>query len=293
MKRLIVNADALGWSEPVTRGILQAHREGVLTSTTVMANLPGAAEALRLARAEAPDLAIGIHLNLTEGRPLAPVGEVAPLVDAEGNLRRSLPALWRAARRSEAVRQAIGRELELQVAWARDQGLAPSHFDSHKHVHLHPAILPLVIALAQRHGVRAIRTTAEIRLPHLYHFLPDEWTVKDHLRQWVAGHVARRWGAAARVAVGRAGLRTTDWFFGVRATGGVSAWLLAYLMERAPDGTGELMVHPGLKDAESHRPTRLGESRPKELAAVCDPKVRAAAQAHGWTWATYGDLNHD
>ena len=293
MKRLIVNADDLGWSQAVTRGIVQAHREGLLTSTTVMANLPGAAEALALARQEAPDLAVGIHLNLTEGKPLAPAAEVAPLLDAEGNLRRSLATLLREARRSEAVRRAAAREFEAQVAWARDQGLTPSHLDSHKHVHVHPAILPLVVDLARRHGVRAVRTTAEIRLPHLYHLLPDEWGVKQHVRQWLAGRLAARWGTAARQAVRRAGLATTDWFFGVRATGGVSAWLFLYLLQYAPDGTGELMVHPGLRDADDRRPTRLAESRPNELAAVCDPQVRAAAEAHGWTWATYGDLDHD
>lgn len=292
MKRLIVNADDFGWSECVTSGILKGHREGILTSTTVMANLPGAADALRRAREEAPGLGVGVHLNLTEGRPLAPAAEVAPLLDGEGNLRQSLVTLFREARRSEAVRKAISRELEAQVGWARDQGLAPSHLDSHKHVHMHPAVLPLVLELAARHGVGAIRTTAEIRLPHQYHFLPDAWGVGQHVRQWLVARLARRWAAAARPAVRGAGLATTDWFFGTRATGGVSAWLLLYLLEYAPEGTGEVMVHPGLGGETSQRPTRLVESRPKELEAICDRQVRAAAEARGWTWATYKDLNH-
>jgi predicted glycoside hydrolase/deacetylase ChbG (UPF0249 family) len=292
MKRLIVNADDFGWSESVTGGILRAHLEGVLTSTTLMANLPGAGAALERARREAPRLGIGLHLNLTEGRPLS--GDAAaPLVDATGEFRGSLTALNRAARQSEEVRQAIAREWEAQAAWARDHGLAPTHLDSHKHVHLQPAILPIAVDLARRHRIGAIRTTVEIPVPHLYHFLPDEWSLKDHLRQWLLGRVARRWGRAAQAAVRAAGLKTTDWFFGVRATGGVSAWLLRQLLEHAPEGAGEVMVHPGLPGPEGGRPTRLRASRPLELEAVCDPAVRRAADSLGWTWATFGDLCYD
>ena len=292
MKRLIVNADDFGWSDAVTGGILRAHLEGVLTSTTLMANFPGAEAALERARREAPRLGIGLHLNVTEGRPLSGAA-AAPLVDAAGEFGRSLTALDRAVRRSEEARQAVAREWEAQIAWARDHGLAPTHLDSHKHVHLFPAILPTVIDLARRHGIGAIRTTAEVLVPHCYHFLPDEWGMKDHLRHWLLGHVARRWGRAAQPAVRAAGLATTDWFFGVRATGGVSAWLLRQLLEHAPEGTGEVMVHPGLPQVEGGRPTRLRSSRPLELEAVCDPAVRQAAESLGWTWATFGDLCHE
>ena len=288
MKRLIVNADDLGWSEAVTGGILQAHARGVLTSTTVMANLPGAAEALERARREAPALAIGLHLNLTEGRPLAPPDTVAAILDADGNLLRSPAALVRKVRLSEAARRAAARELEAQVLWARDRGLRPSHVDSHKHVHLAPALLATVVDLARRHGIRAMRTTAEVRLPNLGRFLPRGlWA---GMRQWALERIARRWAAAAKYAVREAGLRTTDWFFGVRATGAISADLVVHLLRHAPDGTGELMVHPGLADPSPPRQSRLGESRPRELAALCDERVRRAAEEYGWTWTTYKDL---
>jgi predicted glycoside hydrolase/deacetylase ChbG (UPF0249 family) len=90
--------------------------------------------------------------------------------------------------------------------------------------------------------------------------------------------------------VRRAGLATTDWFFGVRATGGISAEVILALLHHAPEGTGELMVHPGLADASPDRPSRLNQSRPRELEALLDGRVRRTAEELGWTWATYKDL---
>jgi hopanoid biosynthesis associated protein HpnK len=293
MKRLIVNADDFGWSEAVTSGILQGHREGVITSTTLMANLEGAEEALRRARRDAPALAIGLHLNVTEGRPLAPAAEVAPLVGGDGRFHGSLWKVLRGARSSAAVRAAIRRELDCQIRWAEDRGWTPSHVDSHKHVHMHPALLPVVIELAVERGIRAMRTTAEWPLPGIGRLLPRGWGAGTRVRQWAKGRIARRWGLAAQRAVRRAGLATADWFFGVRATGGVSAEMVEALLERAPAGAGELMVHPGLAGDATGRPTRLGESRPLELAALCERRVRAAAQHQGWTLSTYKELTHD
>ena len=293
MKRLVINADDFGWSGAVTEGILGAHLRGIVTSTTLMANLEGAEEALARARREAPTLGIGLHLTLTEGRPLAPPAEVEALVDGGGRLRRSLAGLFCGVRRSRRIRQAVARELEAQAAWAHDHGLKITHLDSHKHVHLHPALLPEVIALARRHGVRAVRTTVETDFPNLGRLLPKQWGTRERVAQWVRARMARRWGRAAQRAVRQAGLITTDWFFGVRATGGLSGPLLCHLMRHAPGGTGEVMAHPGLSEDRGARTTRLAESRPRELEAVEDPAVRAAAEARGWRLVTFEELTRE
>jgi predicted glycoside hydrolase/deacetylase ChbG (UPF0249 family) len=289
VKRLIVNADDFGWSEAVTSGILRAHREGIVTSTTLMANLPGTAETLQRARREAADLGIGLHLNLTEGRPLT--GDAAsPLTDPQGRFIRSLTTVARLVRTSEAARLAAQREWEAQIIWARDHGMRPTHLDGHKHVHLAPALTPIAIELARKHGIPAIRTTAEWRPAGIARLLPRQWGVRERLRQRLLAWVGRRWGVAGRRAVRAAGLATTDWFFGLLATGGISAELIEYVLRSAPDGTGELMVHPGQAEASPARPTRLGESRPKELAALCDVRCRRAAEENGWTLISYEGL---
>ena len=292
MKRLIVNADDFGWSEAVTSGILRAHREGLLTSTTLMANLPGAAEALERARREAPGLGIGLHLNLTEGRPLTG-DSAASLTDPQGRFIGALITVVRLVRTSEAARRAAESEWEAQIAWARDRDLRPTHLDGHKHVHLAPALLPIAISLARKYGIPAIRTTAEWRPAGIAKMLPREWGVRDRLRQLLLAWVGRRWGVAGRRAVRQAGLATTDWFFGVRATGGVSADMIDWLLRHAPEGIGELMVHPGLPEVPPARPGRLADSRPRELAALCDERVRRAAAEGGWELVTFKDVCHD
>lgn len=289
MKRLIVNADDFGWSDAVTSGILRAHRDGLVTSTTLMANLPGAEEALARARREAPGLGIGLHLNLTEGRPLT--GDAAaPLMDGQGEFIRSLRSLVQRVRTSEAARLAAEREWEAQILWARDRNLRPTHLDGHKHAHLAPPLLPIAIALAGKHGIAAMRTTAEWRPAGIARMLPRQWGARDRLRQMILARVGRRWGLAAQRAAREAGLATTDWFFGLRATGGISAELIEYALRSAPGGTGELMVHPGEAESSPARPTRLGESRPAELAALCEERARRAAEENGWTLINYAAL---
>ena len=293
MKRLIVNADDLGWSETVTGGILRAHRQGIVTSTTLLVNLPGSEDALDRVRREAPALAVGVHLNLTEGRPLLPAAEVRPLADRRGRLRPGLARLFLKARLSRAARAAIEREFDAQVQWAFDHGLKPTHLDGHKHVHEYPAILPLVIAVAKRHGIRAVRTTAEVRPRGLAALLPQEWGLGARLAQRARARTARRWGRRAQRIVRREGLATADWFFGVRATGGISAALIECLLREAPDATGELMVHPGLAEAAGAPPSRLTTSRPRELEALCDEHVRQTVYALGWSLATYAEVAHE
>lgn len=293
MKRLIVNADDFGWSEAVNEGILRAHLDGIVTSTTLMANLPCAAAALARARREAPQLAVGLHLNLTLGTPLRGSDRMGSIVDKEGNFRSSLGALFRRAFLKRDVRAAIAEELEAQVAWANDHGLKPSHLDSHKHVHQHPVILQKVIAIARRHGIGAIRTTLETAVPGMDRFLPAEWGTRHRIAQSMRAQQGLLGGRFARVMVRRTGLFSTDWFFGIRATGGVSSELIKHLLQRAPNGTGELMVHVGLPDDNSIYPTRLTHSRSRELEAVTDNDVKAKVVDLAWQLITFKELKSE
>lgn len=138
MKRLIINADDFGLCEGANLGILRAHRHGIVTSATVMMNMPGAGAALTMAP---PSLGVGVHLTLTGGRPLCE--GVPTLTDDAGNFLK-LPALRESARTDE-----LERELRAQVNAFRASGLRPTHLDSHHHVHLEmPAVGKLVRLLA-------------------------------------------------------------------------------------------------------------------------------------------------
>jgi predicted glycoside hydrolase/deacetylase ChbG (UPF0249 family) len=153
VKWLIVNGDDFGASRGINRGILEAHRRGVLTSTSLMVNMPASEEAARLAR-EAPELSVGIHVNFTnEGGP-----PVADLDDAA----------------------ACGAELERQLARFRALlGRMPTHLDSHHNVHRRPALAPVFVAAARRCGLPLREHSAARYFPSFY----GQWDGETHLEQ--------------------------------------------------------------------------------------------------------------
>lgn len=157
MKRLIVNADDFGLTAGVSRGILEAHRRGIVTSTTLMANLP--VDGALLAELKVSRLGVGLHLNLTLGQPISPAEEIPSLLDADGKFFRD--PLRQAA---EAKAEEIELELRAQLAtFIRLRGQKPTHLDSHHHVGRHLPIREVVIALAEELGVPLRCQDAETR----------------------------------------------------------------------------------------------------------------------------------
>ncbi|MGM0710469.1 chitin disaccharide deacetylase [Brevibacillus parabrevis] len=140
--KLIVNADDFGYSKGVNLGIIEAHRAGVVTSTTTMVNMGGFEHAVQLAR-ETPTLGVGIHLVLTCGAPVS--HDVPSLTDEHGRFHRGYDYL------GTTSPEDVEKELRSQIEKYLATGLAPTHIDSHHHVHAHAAILPIVLRLAQEY----------------------------------------------------------------------------------------------------------------------------------------------
>ncbi|EGK09163.1 YdjC family protein [Desmospora sp. 8437] len=154
MTRLIINADDFGYSKGVNLGILESFKNGVVTSTTLMTNMPGAEHAAMLAKAH-PDLGVGIHLVLTCGAPLCE--DVPSLVDDQG--------LFRSGKELEKVAEPehIERELTRQVEAFFSLGLKPTHLDSHHHVHSHEKVAPIVLKLAKQYRLPVRKISADPR----------------------------------------------------------------------------------------------------------------------------------
>ena len=237
-RRLIVNADDFGLTVGVSRGILRAHRAGLVTSTTVLASLPPQPE-LDAEAATSRGLGLGLHFNLTWGRPVSPVETVPSLVDAEGRFGRDLASLGKRARSED-----VQREGEAQIeAFTRRFGRAPTHLDSHHHVHRVPRVMDAVVDVA-----------LAARLP---------------LRSQDAGF---------REGLRRHGIATTDHFIGDAE--GEPYWTTERLLDQLatlPLGLTELMCHPGVFD-EDLAYSRYGRQREVELAALCDPEARATVE---------------
>jgi chitin disaccharide deacetylase len=237
---LIVNADDLGIHPRINEGILSAYRHGILTSCTMLMTTAYLAQTVRdYVRPKL--LPIGIHLSLTLGKAVAPRGEVADLIDADGNLKlaadRLVLASFKGDRGSALLRQ-IQREFEAQLAMARDHGLQPTHADSHQHVHMNPMVFRLVEQLLPRFGIDRLRRSREAF--HAFVLGPDLPDVmrRNNFAKWAL----LRWRAAGL----RPALATTDDFFGVLYSGAVTKRALRALLRGAAPGRSlEICVHPG------------------------------------------------
>jgi hopanoid biosynthesis associated protein HpnK len=268
IRQLVVNADDFGISRGVNRGIVEAHRSGLVTSASLMANLPSAEDALTRA-AICPDLGLGLHLTLTAGRPLSPPERVPTLVDGEGRLLllgTLLARLTLGRVRGDDLR----RELTAQVEWALKRGVRPDHLDSHHHVHVHPRVAPIVIALAREHGVSWVRSAAEGGVAASI----AARSAKDAARTLAASTL----GVYGRALFRRAGLRTPRHFRGIGLGMGFGEAGLLATLEALPPGLTELMAHPGHPDEELARLTTFADGRDRELAALTSAAARDAVR---------------
>jgi chitin disaccharide deacetylase len=287
LKNLIVNADDLGWTAGVNRGIAEAHRNGLVTSTSLLANGRAFDSALEVARAN-PELGVGVHLNLSDGRPTAPAGKVSGLLNSAGDLEGGPESLLlRIASRSISVEQ-VEREWDAQISKVREAGIAPTHLDGHKHVQMLPGFFEVALRLAKKHGVRAIRVShEESKLRSALSSAGDQNTGMV-LKQGVQARGLKLLARDAREIADHAGLVTTDYFCGIAQTGVLTHEGVEQLLVNLPEGTTELMCHPGYADEELLRTTtRLQESRQTELQILTDARIRKLVASKGIRLISY------
>ena len=287
MKNLIVNADDLGWTEGVNRGIVEAHRKGLVTSSSLLANGRAFAAAPGISRSN-PELGIGVHLNLSDGLPSAPANEVKGLLSKSGEMEDAADALLiKIAGRSLRVEE-VEREWDAQVQKVRDAGIQPSHLDGHKHVHMLPGLFEVALRVAKKHKIPAIRVANEestLRTALASGQGQQKGTV---LKQGAQARGLKLLARDARKMAERAGISTTDYFCGIAQTGVLTREGVAQLLSNLPDGTTELMCHPGYADEELKRTnTRLQESRRTELDILTDADVRKLVTSQGIRLISY------
>jgi len=287
VKNLIVNADDLGWTEGVNRGIAESHRKGLVTSTSLLANGPAFASALAVAAAN-PELGVGVHLNLSDGVPTAKPNEVPGLLNASGELEGSPESLLlRIASRSLELAQ-VEHEWDAQIRKVRDAGINPTHLDGHKHVQMLPGLFEIALRLAKKHSIRAIRVAHEESKLRTLLSSGREQKPGAVLKQGVQARGLKLLARDAREMADHSGLVTTDYFCGIAQTGFLTNEGVERLLKNLPDGSTELMCHPGYADEELRRTsTRLQESRQTELQILTDSRIRKLVATQGIRLISY------
>lgn len=259
--KLILNADDFGTSAQVNEAVAQARAQGLLTSASLMITGRSACEAVKIAKADGA-LAVGLHLTLSNGRSCLPPSNIPLLVDAEGRFPDS-PAL--AAMRyyfhGRAATQ-LRREIEAQFEAFRRTELRLDHVDGHQHLHLHPAVFPIVLELAVGYRASGIRIPKE---PLISSACIDR---NDLFRKAVvaSGHAYLRSGPCRRVA--RAGLSSCEITIGSLTSGRISPNYLKAMLRGVRCNSVEAFFHPSVADTSA----RYGPNR-GDLDTLLDPRL--------------------
>jgi chitin disaccharide deacetylase len=281
VRSLIVNADDLGWTEGVTRGIAEAHLHGIVTSASLLANGRAFDSAVKLALAT-PGLGIGVHLNLSDGPPAADPETITSVVNDRGELSGGPEnLLLRLARRSLRLEE-VEREWDAQIQKVRDTGIRPTHLDGHKHVQMLPGLFDIALRLAKGHGVPAIRISLEDSRLRTALSSGGNESAGVVMKQGFQARGLKLLARDARQEAERWGVATADYFCGIAQTGALTREGVLRLLEILPEGTTELMCHPGFVDPDLEKSTtRLKACREAEVAIFADTRVRNLVASQG------------
>ena len=294
MRRLIVNADDLGLTSGVNRAIVEAHQQGIVTSATMMASAPAFEDAAQRAHSVASTrtpLSVGCHVVLVDGLPLSPSGRIPSLLQAANGLtrfRENLSEFAIAAFTGKLNPEQVEAEAVAQIRRLQQVGVVLSHFDTHKHVHMFPAVLRPLLRAAKACGISAVRNP----------FGPGDGmplirvaTDPKLAKRFVQMSVLRSFAPNFRREVARQGLLTPDGAVGVQVTGILDLELFVSIASNIPEGTWEFVCHPGYNDSDLDGVrTRLRASREQELGVLTSPDARETLQRRGVHLISYNEL---
>src|ERR1017187_9647284 len=159
-RRLIVNADDFGLSQFVNEAVIRAHRDGILTSASLMVNEPGCDEAVKFAK-ESPELGVGLHLTLLMGHSALPPEQISGLVSSRGEFSNSPVGVGMNYFFKRSLREQLRAEIHAQFEKFHATGLPLDHVNGHLHLHLHPTIFKILMEDAEKLGIRHLRLTRD------------------------------------------------------------------------------------------------------------------------------------
>lgn len=266
-RALIVTADDFGLHKAVNEAVEQAHREGLLTAASLMVGAPAADDAVERAR-RLPGLRVGLHLVLADGPAFLPPEAIPDLVDADGNFGNRMALDGFRFFFLPHVRRQLAAEIRAQFAVFAATRIPLDHVNTHKHFHLHPTVLSLILAIGRDFGLRAVRLPHEPRAPI-----------------WM-----RPWLALMRRRLDRSGIAHNHRVFGIERSGAMDETALLEIAERLPEGVSEIYLHPATESGPATTSTMAGYRHADELAALLSHKVRAAFDATGAARGGFADI---
>lgn len=270
-RRLIVNADDFGLSHSVNEAVIRAHREGILTTTSLMVNEPGFEEAVKLARNN-PGLGIGLHLTLLHGHSALSVEKIPGLVNSHDEFSNSPVGVGMNYFFKRSLREQLCAEIHAQFEKFRDTGLPLDHVNGHLHLHLHPAIFSILMEDAEKLGIRHMRLTRDC-LSRSRRMSKGFWFYR-------VSHAAifEAMSSRARKPLADRKIKHAQITFGLLQDSRVNEDYVLKLLPELPPGDSELYSHPSL-DKFKH-----------EFDALISPRIKERVSELGIELVRYQDL---
>src|ERR1700688_4622940 len=279
-KFLIVTADDFGLHEAVNEAVERASLAGVLTAASLMVAAPAAADAVRRAR-ELPNLRVGLHLVLADGSAMLRPDLIPALADGAGRMNSRMFVNGVRFFAFSGVRRQLEAEIRAQFAAFARTGLPLDHVNVHKHFHLHPTVLEMLLRIGRDYGAPAVRIPAE---PAWFAGRDGGWAARAQgilLMPWIALMKARL--RAARVL-------HNDQIFGLADSGAMDEAKMLEIIARLPAGVTEIYQHPATESGTAIAASMCAYRHLEELRALLSPRVRAAIDGAGIVCGGYGDL---
>ncbi len=283
MRRLIVTGDDFGLAPPVNAAIVEAHRKGILTTASLMVGAAAATDAVARARA-LPSLRVGLHIVLVEGTPVTPPGEIPGLVDARGEFSTHLVRAGFEFFFRPGIRGQLEKEIRAQFEAFRESGLALDHVNAHNHMHLHPTILGLILAVGREYGLSAVR------IPHEPALLSWRASGRSLFGKAVSSTFLMPWIMLMRARLRRAGVKFNDFVFGMADSGAMTEDLVLRFLRLLPDGVTEMYFHPAMERSPEIDSTMKDYRHEEEFKALTSDAVIQAVAASGVRQVAFSDL---
>ncbi|MEJ2110878.1 MAG: hopanoid biosynthesis-associated protein HpnK [Acidobacteriota bacterium] len=240
MKSIILTGDDFGLAVPVNEAIIEAHRNGALTTASLMVGAECTRDAVVRAGA-CPSLKVGLHLVLVEGRSVLPPEEIPDLVDSKGEFSSNLVRSGFKYFFRPGIRQQLEAEIRAQFTAFIDTGLSLDHVNTHNHMHLHPTILAQIVNVGKEYGLKAVRLPYE---PPIRAWKSDGKGIGSKI---LYGAFLSPWLTIMKRKLSRADIRHNDALFGMADSGGMTLDLVLRMLQNLPSGVTELHFHPATR----------------------------------------------
>lgn len=281
MNRIIINADDFGIHPEVNQAVIEAHRTGILTSTSLLASGPAFDEAVALAR-QCPTLGIGIHLCLVGSLPsVLPPDEVRTLVDEQGLFPADYVGFIKSVYAGKIDFNQLYKELDGQIKKIVATGLPITHVDSHQHLHVLPPVWKIVQALMKQYHLHRLRIPRESYTFKMLQASPVRMMGRNGLT-FLSQKAMRE--------VRQLHYTTSDYFWGMIDGGNMTEANLAYILKQLPFGVHEIMMHPGCHTATLSKEFSWGYHWEDEFHALVSKDIQTIIENRQLELVNFGNL---